>query len=47
MKVIPKVDYSAVAKLIDDGHIVAIFQGADEGGPRALGNRSFLFNPHL
>lgn len=47
MKVIPKVDYSTVAKLIDDGHIVAIYQGCDEGGPRALGNRSFLFNPRI
>jgi len=47
MKVIPKVSYSTVAKLIKDNHIIAIFQGADEGGPRALGNRSFLFNPTM
>ena len=47
MKVISKVGYYDVAKLINDGHIVAIFQGSDEGGPRALGNRSFLFNPSI
>lgn len=47
MKVIPKVSYSTVAKLIDDGNVVAIYQGLDEGGPRALGNRSFLFNPRI
>lgn len=34
-----------VATLIKDGNIVAIFQGASEGGPRALGNRSILFDP--
>lgn len=47
MKVIPKVSYSKIVKLIDDGHIVAIYQGSDEGGPRALGNRSFLFTPRI
>ena len=34
-----------IADLIDAGHIVALFQGAAEGGPRALGNRSILFDP--
>ena len=34
-----------VAELISQGHIVALFQGASEGGPRALGNRSILFDP--
>lgn len=34
-----------VASLIADGNIVALFQGASEGGPRALGNRSILFDP--
>ena len=34
-----------VAKLIADGNIVAIYQGRSEGGPRALGNRSILFDP--
>lgn len=45
MNVIQNVSYVQVAKLIKNNHIVAIFQGKDEGGPRALGNRSFLFNP--
>src|SRR6056300_1249072 len=31
--------------LIDKEQIVAIFQGESEWGPRALGNRSILFDP--
>ena len=31
--------------IINDSQIVAIFQGAGEWGPRALGNRSILFDP--
>lgn len=34
-----------VADLIEQGNIVALFQGRSEGGPRALGNRSILFDP--
>lgn len=34
-----------IAQLIDQGNIVALFQGRAEGGPRALGNRSILFDP--
>ena len=34
-----------VAKLIEQGNIVTLFQGRSEGGPRALGNRSILFDP--
>jgi len=36
---------SDVAKLIKDRNIVAIFQGKAEAGPRALGNRSILYDP--
>ena len=36
-----------VAKLIREGNIVTIFQGRSEGGPRALGNRSILFDPTI
>ena len=32
-------------KLILKGNIVALFQGNSENGPRALGNRSILFDP--
>ena len=39
--------YEEVAKLIRDGNIVTIFQGRSEGGPRALGNRSILFDPAI
>lgn len=34
-----------IADMIDAGSIVAMFQGRSEAGPRALGNRSILFDP--
>tara|TARA_Y100000592_G_scaffold6801_1_gene9709 strand:- start:1071 stop:1670 length:600 start_codon:yes stop_codon:yes gene_type:complete len=34
-----------VAKLLEQQKIVAIFQGRSEAGPRALGNRSILYDP--
>lgn len=34
-----------VAQLIADKNIVAMFQGRSEAGPRALGNRSILYDP--
>lgn len=34
-----------VAKLISERNIVSIFQGRSEAGPRALGNRSILYDP--
>ena len=34
-----------VAKLISENNIVTIFQGRSEAGPRALGNRSILYDP--
>lgn len=40
-----KVSYSDIIDLILNQHIVAIFQGKSEAGPRALGNRSLLFDP--
>jgi carbamoyltransferase len=33
------------AKLLNEGHILAWFQGRSESGPRALGNRSLLARP--
>ena len=44
---ITKCSYKDVAELIKDGNIVSIFQGRSENGPRALGNRSILFNPTI
>jgi carbamoyltransferase len=41
-KVVEPVD---VAKILSDKKIVAIFQGGSEAGPRALGNRSILYDP--
>lgn len=34
-----------VAELLADRNSVAIFQGRSEAGPRALGNRSILYDP--
>jgi len=36
---------TAVAKMIADGAVVGLCQGRCEYGPRALGNRSILFDP--
>jgi len=36
-----------VAQLINNGNIVALFQGRSEAGANALGNRSILFDPTL
>jgi carbamoyltransferase len=38
-------DYRDVVKLLKEKNIVTIFQGSSENGPRALGNRSVLFDP--
>jgi carbamoyltransferase len=43
--IIEETTYDSIAQLISDGNIVALFQGSAEGGPRALGNRSILFDP--
>lgn len=37
--------YSDIIDIIMEQNIVAIFQGRSEAGPRALGNRSILFDP--
>lgn len=37
--------YKDVVKLLREKNIVTIFQGRSENGPRALGNRSVLFDP--
>jgi carbamoyltransferase len=37
----------SIAKLISEETIVCIFQGGSEAGPRALGNRSILFDPRI
>lgn len=37
--------FTDVAKLLANNKIIALYQGRSEQGPRALGNRSILFNP--
>lgn len=37
--------YSDVIDLIEAQNIVALFQGRSEAGPRALGNRTIMFDP--
>lgn len=39
------VTVETIAELIATGRIVSLFQGRAEAGPRALGNRSLLFDP--
>ncbi len=36
-----------VAQYLVNGKIIAIYQGRSEAGPRALGNRSILFDPRV
>ena len=36
-----------IAQLISEENIVSLFNGRAEGGPRALGNRSILFDPRV
>ena len=40
-----KITPEQIAKLISKRNIVCIFQGRSEAGPRALGNRSILYDP--
>lgn len=40
-----KASYEDISKLIFENNIISIFQGRAEAGPRALGNRSILYNP--
>ena len=42
---ITDVKYEDVVTLLREKNIVAMFQGCSENGPRALGNRSILFDP--
>jgi len=39
--------YSDIVNLLVNKNIVTIFQGRSENGPRALGNRSVLFDPRF
>jgi carbamoyltransferase len=44
---ISDVSKEGIAKLIADKNIVCLYQGGSEAGPRALGNRSILFDPRV
>lgn len=44
---IKKATANDVAKLIDEQNIICLFNGSSEAGPRALGNRSILFDPRV
>ena len=46
-EIITEVEYSDVVELLKQKNIVSIFQGKAEAGPRALGNRSILFDPRV
>ena len=42
-----EVGYGDIINLIEQGEIVALYQGRSEVGDRALGNRSLLYDPRL
>jgi carbamoyltransferase len=44
---IKQCDDAEIVDLLTSKNIVAIFQGRSESGPRALGNRSLLFDPRF
>ncbi len=44
-KISSKVNHKRVAKLINNGEVIAVARGREEFGARALGNRSILANP--
>ena len=44
-ELINDVNYSDIVTLLRNKNIVCMFQGRSENGPRALGNRSILFDP--
>jgi carbamoyltransferase len=44
---VSETSYDEVSSIIREGNIVTIFQGRSEGGPRALGNRSVMFDPTI
>lgn len=46
-EVFEDIEYSSVVDLLIEGNIVSIFQGKSEAGPRALGNRSIIFDPRI
>jgi len=45
LEITDNVKYSDVVDIIADKNIVAMYQGRSEAGPRALGNRSILYDP--
>lgn len=45
--VVSDTDRTAIVNLLTEKNIVAIYQGRSENGPRALGNRSLLFDPRF
>ena len=44
-KIDEEIENDSIVELLANKNIVAIFQGGSENGPRALGNRSLLFDP--
>jgi carbamoyltransferase len=45
MNIKENISYDNISEIISKRNIVAIFQGRSEAGPRALGNRSILYDP--
>lgn len=47
VEVLLDVEYSDIIDKLQEGNIVTMFQGRCENGPRALGNRSILYDPTI
>lgn len=47
MKTIKKVSIQDIVCLLNNHKAIALFQGKAEAGPRALGNRSIVFDPRI
>jgi carbamoyltransferase len=45
VEVLEDIHSDQVSQILRDKNIVALFQGSSEVGPRALGNRSIIFDP--
>ena len=47
LEILENIDFSDIAKLLLDNKFICIFNGRSEFSPRALGNRSLIFNPTI
>ena len=46
LEIIPNTNHQSVAKILAEGHVVAVVRDREEFGARALGNRSIIASPN-